>query len=63
MEDYLEEVKSFLSYVLAEEDELFDLVAKLAKKCLDALIENGFSREEALRIVISQTNIRPERKS
>ena len=37
-----------------DDDELFDLGAKLLKKSVDALVANGFKRSEAIAIVSNQ---------
>jgi len=37
-----------------EQDKLFEIGAKVNKKALDAMIKEGFTREEAIGIIASQ---------
>lgn len=39
---------------ILKNDELFSLGAKLIKKSVDALVGQGFTREEAIKIVSAQ---------
>ena len=39
---------------LLEQDKLFELGAKGLKKSVDALVNEGFTREEAVKIVANQ---------
>ena len=49
----IEEVVEMVEEVL-KQDKLFELGAKIYKKSVDALIEQGFTRDEAMRIIIAQ---------
>ena len=49
MEQLIEMIKEVLTC-----DEAFDLGAKLLKKSVEALVSNGFTREEAIQIVATQ---------
>jgi len=49
----LEPTKELLKMVVAD-DEFFKLNAQMNKKALDYLIEEGFTKEEALQILSSQ---------
>ena len=52
----MEELINNLKFIL-EQDEMFSLGAKLAKKSVDALVVEGFSREEAIKIVAVQGSL------
>ena len=47
----MHEVINTLRQIL-KEDELFELSAKTLKKSLDAIIKEGFTREEAMQILV-----------
>lgn len=49
MDDMIEAMKEML-----ENDEIFILNAKVIKKNVDSLIEEGFSRDEAIRLIVKK---------
>ena len=52
----IEMLKAMLNAVL-EQDDLFTLGARILQKSVNALVENGFTREEAIKIVANQGSI------
>jgi len=55
LDDMFEAVK-YMMEAAVERDELFKIAARLYKKTLDALVEEGFTREEAILILAHQGN-------
>jgi len=59
MLEQIDEMFEAVKYMMEEaekHDDLFQIAARLYKKTLDAMIEQGFSREEAVLIMAHQGN-------
>lgn len=52
----LEQIKPTMLNVL-EQDEFFELAAKIMKKSLDAYVREGFSRDEAMLLLARQGSL------
>ena len=52
----IEELVGMMEMVL-KQDQLFTLGAKVLKKTVDALVDEGFTREEAIQIVARQGSL------
>jgi len=59
MEDQINDMFEAVQYMLEtaeKQDDLFKIAARLYKKTLDAMLAEGFTREEAVLILAHQGN-------